>query len=145
MYKVIHKIIEVKPYSESDFALQNDMCVKTVKLWIKIHCPNIGERIGRYYTVTQVEEFFAKTGISYKIIINGITIEIKRATTLDLANLYGIGDDAMISIIKARCPNIGPKAGKYYTVNQVAYVFNEVGIPYILTINDENNSQRNIH
>jgi len=59
--------ILVKPYTFKEFCDLYGVADKTLKKWLKPFKSQIGERLGWYYTVLQVETIFNKIGVPYRI------------------------------------------------------------------------------
>ncbi len=59
--------IQVKPYTLSELCDLYGVTNKVLKKWLRPFNSEIGERMGRYYTVLQVETIFKKIGIPYRI------------------------------------------------------------------------------
>ena len=55
-------VIELKPYSLTELAMQYKVCNRTFKKWIKPFEEEIGTKQGRFYTVSQVAVVFDKIG-----------------------------------------------------------------------------------
>lgn len=53
--KVIYIEIELRPYSIVDLARLYKVDYRTMKRWIDNFKDEVGERIGRYYTIAQVK------------------------------------------------------------------------------------------
>lgn len=64
---VIHDITRVKPYSIRELCYLYEICDKTLKKWMEPFADELGDRIGRYYSVNQVEIIFSKLGVPYRI------------------------------------------------------------------------------
>ena len=62
-----HDITRVKPYSAQELSYMYEACRKTFKKWIAPFAPELGARIGRYYSVYQVELIFMNLGVPYSI------------------------------------------------------------------------------
>jgi hypothetical protein len=57
------KTFLVKPYTTSELAAFYKVCSRTLRKWLKSIENEVGERIGRYYTVNQVKIIIEKLGI----------------------------------------------------------------------------------
>ena len=57
------KTFELKPYSVTELAKVYNVCNRTIKKWMKPFEKEIGEKQGRYYTVSQVKVVFEKIGL----------------------------------------------------------------------------------
>ncbi len=56
------KSIEIKPYMISELAKFYQVSDKTFRCWLKGFADRLGKRIGRYYTIKQVEMIFQELG-----------------------------------------------------------------------------------
>lgn len=56
------KTIEIKPYMISELAKFYQVSDKTFRCWLKGLGERLGKRIGRYYTIKQVELIFHEFG-----------------------------------------------------------------------------------
>ena len=65
---IIHKITEIRPYSNRELAMIYGVCGRTFLKWLKPFALEIGQKQGRYYTVAQVETIFKKLGRPGRII-----------------------------------------------------------------------------
>lgn len=65
---LVHDITRVKPYSLQELCYLYEICDKTMKKWMAPFAPELGARIGRYYSVVQVEVIFSKLGVPYRIL-----------------------------------------------------------------------------
>jgi hypothetical protein len=63
MKEVKSKSIEIKPYMISELAKFYQVSDKTIRCWLKGVEDRLGKRIGRYYTIKQVEMIFQEFGI----------------------------------------------------------------------------------
>ncbi len=61
------KTFYVKPYTISELAAFYKVNVRTFRKWIKNIESEIGERMGRYYTVNQVKVIIEKIGLPKSI------------------------------------------------------------------------------
>ena len=59
--------IQLKPYSIAELSKLYDVCARTMKKWMKPFDAIIGEKMGRYYTITQVKIIFEKLGLPSEI------------------------------------------------------------------------------
>jgi hypothetical protein len=59
--------IAVKAYSLTDLSKIYRVCIRTIKKWLAPFAGEIGKRIGRYYTITQVRIIFQKLGLPNEI------------------------------------------------------------------------------
>jgi len=59
--------ILVKPYMIRELCALYGVTDKVFRKWLKPFKDQIGERLGRYYTVSQVETIFNKLGVPYMI------------------------------------------------------------------------------
>ena len=59
--------IQLKPYSLRELAKLYTICDRTMKKWIKPFEQEVGEKNGRYYTVSQVKIIFDKLGLPSEI------------------------------------------------------------------------------
>ncbi len=57
--------INVKPYTLSELAERYGVCTRTIHKWIEPFESELGEKIGRFYTVRQVEIIFENLGYPY--------------------------------------------------------------------------------
>jgi hypothetical protein len=57
--------IHVKPYTLDELAGIYEVNWRTLKKWLQPFEIEIGEKIGRYYTIRQVEIIFDKLGYPY--------------------------------------------------------------------------------
>ena len=60
-------IIQLKPYSLVDLAKLYTVCDRTMKKWIKPFEHEVGEKNGRYYSISQVKIIFDKLGLPSEI------------------------------------------------------------------------------
>ncbi len=56
-------IRQVKPYTHKELSGYYGVCDKTFKKWLMPFEPQIGKKVGRYYTVVQVRIILEKIGI----------------------------------------------------------------------------------
>ena len=70
-------------------------------------------------------------------IINETTkaIRVRPYTTRELAEIYGICSRTMKRWIEPLKEEVGEKRGRYYTVNQVRIIFEEIGLPGYINLN----------
>jgi hypothetical protein len=59
--------IQLKPYSLVDLAKLYTVCDRTMKKWIKPFEQEVGEKNGRYYSISQVKIIFDKLGLPSEI------------------------------------------------------------------------------
>lgn len=59
--------IQLKPYSLVDLAKLYTVCDRTMKKWIKPFEQEVGEKNGRYYSISQVKIIFEKLGLPSEI------------------------------------------------------------------------------
>ena len=59
------KELTVKPYSFKELCVLYDISGKTLLKWLKPFKNEIGERVGRYYNVLQVQTIFKRLGVPY--------------------------------------------------------------------------------
>ena len=59
--------VTLKPYSLTELAKLYDVCIKTMKKWMKPFLAEIGEKNGRFYTISQVKIIFLKIGVPGQI------------------------------------------------------------------------------
>ena len=62
--------IEIKGYSIKELATLYQISGKTMKKWIMEFAPDVGKRVGRYYTPKQVKVIFKEIGIPGEINMN---------------------------------------------------------------------------
>lgn len=60
-------IIQLKPYSLVELSRLYTVCDRTMKKWIKPFQNEIGEKNGRYYSISQVKVIFDKLGLPCEI------------------------------------------------------------------------------
>ena len=58
---------EIRPYSTKELAGIYNVCDKTMKKWIKPFIEEVGEKNGRYYSISQVKIIFDKLGLPSEI------------------------------------------------------------------------------
>jgi hypothetical protein len=58
-------VIQIKPYSVKEFSILYGVSRITFCTWLKPIRKKIGQRIGRYYSVKQVEVIFKHLGVPY--------------------------------------------------------------------------------
>ncbi len=56
-------VIKLKPYSLAELARQYEVCVRTMQKWMLPFKQEIGEKQGRYFTISQVKIIFEKLGL----------------------------------------------------------------------------------
>ena len=59
--------IQLKPYSLVELARLYTVCDRTMKKWIKPFEQEVGEKNGRYYSISQVKIIFDKLGLPSEI------------------------------------------------------------------------------
>ena len=59
--------IQLKPYSLGELAKIYTVCDRTMKKWIKPFEQEVGEKNGRYYSISQVKIIFDKLGLPSEI------------------------------------------------------------------------------
>jgi hypothetical protein len=59
--------IQLKPYSLVELAKLYTVCDRTMKKWIKPFEQEVGEKNGRYYSISQVKIIFDKLGLPSEI------------------------------------------------------------------------------
>ncbi len=64
-YEALKTSIAVKAYSTSELARLYNVCTRTFNRWIKPFKAEIGERMGRFYTVHQVKVIFEKLDVPH--------------------------------------------------------------------------------
>lgn len=57
-----YSIIQLKAYSTSELARLYGVSCRTLKKWILLHEIDVGRRVGRFYTISQVKTIFEKLG-----------------------------------------------------------------------------------
>jgi len=62
-------------------------------------------------------------------------IHVKPYTKKELAALYGISTKTIIRWMEPIKEEVGEKRGRYYTVNQVERIFEEIGLPRVIEYN----------
>ena len=62
--------IELKGYSIKELATLYQISGKTMKKWITEFVPDVGKRVGHYYTPKQVKVIFKEIGIPGEINVN---------------------------------------------------------------------------
>ena len=55
--------VHIKPYSMKELAVLYEVSPRTLRRWMTRIKPDIGERIGHYYMITQVTIIFDKLGV----------------------------------------------------------------------------------
>lgn len=63
MQKIVN--IRIKPYTLNELAGIYEVDWRTLKKWLHSFEIEIGEKIGRFYTISQVEIIFDKLGYPY--------------------------------------------------------------------------------
>ncbi len=64
---IINDELRIKPYSLKELAAIYEVTPHTMRAWLLPHKEAIGERVGRYYTISQVRIIFEKLGLPGKI------------------------------------------------------------------------------
>ena len=59
--------IQLKPYSLVELAKLYTVCDRTMKKWIRPFEQEVGEKNGRYYSISQVKIIFDKLGLPSEI------------------------------------------------------------------------------
>lgn len=59
-------------------------------------------------------------------------LEVKPYTKKELAGIYGMSPRSFNTWLKPFLSEIGPKQGKYLTVNQVRIIIEKLGLPGIV-------------
>ena len=59
---------------------------------------------------------------------------VKPYSKLELSKLYGVSVKTLSTWMKPFAAQIGPKAGRFYTVKQIEFLFEYLGLPYSLEI-----------
>ena len=59
--------IQLRPYSMAEMGRLYGVCDRTFKKWIEPFSNDIGEKKGRYYTISQVKIIFEKLGLPGEI------------------------------------------------------------------------------
>ena len=59
--------VSLKPYSLTELSKLYSVCIKTMKRWMKPFLAEIGEKNGRFYTISQVKIIFSKIGLPGQI------------------------------------------------------------------------------
>lgn len=57
--------INVKPYTLTELAKQYGVCTRTLKVWFKPFERELGTKIGRFYSIKQVEVIYDNLGFPY--------------------------------------------------------------------------------
>lgn len=60
------------------------------------------------------------------------TIEVKPYTSKELYNLYQVPRRTMEKWLKPFREEIGKRTGQWYTVKQVAIIFEKLGVPHLI-------------
>lgn len=63
----IATVIKVKPYTPKELSNLYEVPPRTLNKWLIPFQQQIGERIGQWYNVIQVELIFSKLGVPYSI------------------------------------------------------------------------------
>lgn len=53
----------IRPYSITELSSLYGVSNRTMRNWIKSHSPSVGDRVGRFYTTSQVKKIFEKLGL----------------------------------------------------------------------------------
>jgi hypothetical protein len=56
-------------------------------------------------------------------------VVVRPCTTKDLQRLYGVSHFVMSTWLKCFANGLGKRAGSFYTVRQVALIYQELGVP----------------
>ena len=59
--------VDVKPYNLQELCRIYGISLWTIKQWLKPILPKLGAKIGRYFTVLQVEKMFLHWGPPYSL------------------------------------------------------------------------------
>ena len=59
--------IKLKPYSLTELTKLYGVCIKTMKKWLEPFKEEIGNKKGRFYTISQVRLIFEKLGLPAEI------------------------------------------------------------------------------
>ena len=62
--------------------------------------------------------------------------EVRPYTAKELCKIYGISDKTFVKWLQPFKEQVGDKQGRFYTVWQVQYIFEKLGIPYSIKVND---------
>ena len=62
-------------------------------------------------------------------------IHLKPYTIKEIAAMYGISTKTIHRWMEPIKNEVGEKRGRYYTVNQVERIFNEIGLPRVIEYN----------
>jgi transposase-like protein len=60
------------------------------------------------------------------------TLMVKPYNVQELCRLYGVSDKTLRTWLAPFRDEIGERRGRYYTVLQVEFIFNKLGIPYCI-------------
>lgn len=66
--KTVSTIKKLKFYTKKELAEMYETSPKTFSRWLKPHEKTIGEKIGRYYSITQVKAIFQALGMPANIV-----------------------------------------------------------------------------
>ena len=66
--KTVSTIKKLKFYTKKELAEMYETSPKTFSRWLKPHEATIGEKIGRYYSITQVKAIFHALGMPANIV-----------------------------------------------------------------------------
>lgn len=64
---IIYEVVLVKPYSIKELCSIYNISRKTYSKWVQLFVKEVGPKLGRYYTVQQVEIIFCKLGLPYRV------------------------------------------------------------------------------
>jgi hypothetical protein len=66
--KTVSTVKKLKFYTKRELAIMYETSPKTFTRWIKPHAELIGDKNGRYYTITQVKTIFQVLGLPSNIV-----------------------------------------------------------------------------
>ena len=66
--KTVSTVKKLKFYTKKELALMYETSPKTFSRWLKPHESLIGDKIGRYYSITQVKAIFQSLGMPSNIV-----------------------------------------------------------------------------
>ncbi|GIK70141.1 MAG: helix-turn-helix domain-containing protein [Bacteroidetes bacterium] len=61
-------------------------------------------------------------------------IRVKPYSTKEIADIYGVSPKTLYKWMKPIKKKIGERRGRFYTVNQVRTILDEIGLPSIIEI-----------
>lgn len=134
--------IPVKPYSNKELAAIYGVHPDTFRTWVDPHREAMGKRIGIFYTVKQVEYLFDKLKLPYSIKEDEDTYIVRPYTTKEMAAIYGKHPDTFRTWIAPFSEALGERIGVYFTIPQVEYLFDKLGLPYIIKEEDDYGKMR---